>query len=163
MTMTLCLTGSDGPVAADEAPRVTGLFSDMRRIADAGDLVGMEVFIVYSTDGIRGRHWAFVQIAEGVPAQPFLVEVSVVGDQIQFVTAAGDPRRLGQRRRGRDRSCPPHVRERRSDGGRPPVARGRVDLPRRGHGGRGQRRRSHAGASLGRALRHRRIAPELYH
>jgi len=81
MTMALCLTGSDGPVAADEAPRVTGLFSDMRRIAEAGDVVGMEVFIVYSTDGIRGRHWAFVQIAEGVPAQPFLVEVSVVGDQ----------------------------------------------------------------------------------
>src|SRR2546427_11975867 len=85
MTMTLCLTGSDGPVAADEAPRVTGLFSDMRRIADAGDVVGMEVFIVYSTDGIRGRHWAFVAVAEGVPAQPFLVEVSVVGEQLHFV------------------------------------------------------------------------------
>ncbi len=96
MTMALCLTGSDGPVAADEAPRVTSLFSDMRRIAEAGDVVGMEVFIVYSTDGIRGRHWAFVQIAEGVPAQPFLVEVSVVGDQIQFVLpkATGIPGRF---------------------------------------------------------------------
>lgn len=58
-----------------QVPRVTGFFSDMQYIREAGDLVGTEVWIVYA----RGGYYASVQIAEGEPDPPYLVPVKVVG------------------------------------------------------------------------------------
>jgi len=61
------------------------MFSDMHFVEEAGDVLGMEVFIVYSTDGLSGRHYALFQIAEGAPSPPVLVPVTVAADRIEFV------------------------------------------------------------------------------
>lgn len=58
-----------------QVPRVTGFFSDMSYIPEAGDVVGTEVWIVYA----RGGYYASVQIAEGEPDPPYLVPVEVTG------------------------------------------------------------------------------------
>ena len=64
--------------------RVTGLFSDMCWHEEAGDVVGTEILVSYSTDGTQGSYWAYVQMAEGVPGIPVLVKASVTGDRIEF-------------------------------------------------------------------------------
>jgi hypothetical protein len=58
-----------------QVPHVTGFFSDMSYIPEAGDVVGTEVWIVYA----RGGYYASVQIAEGEPDPPYLVPVEVTG------------------------------------------------------------------------------------
>ncbi len=52
----------------------------MRYIADAGDVVGTEVLIVFTGDGYR----AVVQIAEGVPEVPVVVPTEVEGTDVSF-------------------------------------------------------------------------------
>lgn len=65
---------------AQERPRITGFFSDMRLIPENGDLLGTEIWIVYA----RNRHWATVQLAEGEPGKPLVVPVEVTGTKIRF-------------------------------------------------------------------------------
>jgi hypothetical protein len=60
--------------------RVTGMFSDMRWIQEAGDVIGTEVFIVATNSDYR----AVVQIAEGTPGVPVVVPVTVRGADISF-------------------------------------------------------------------------------
>jgi hypothetical protein len=64
---------------AQQQPRVTGFFSDMHYIPEAGDVIGTEVWIVYA-----GRYYATVQIAEGSPAPPVVVPVEVSGSKVSF-------------------------------------------------------------------------------
>ena len=69
------------PVSAETTKaRVTGFFTNMQYIAEAGDVVGMEVWIVYA----RGEHWATVQLAEGEPDRPVIVPVQVSDRRISF-------------------------------------------------------------------------------
>jgi hypothetical protein len=69
------------PVSAETTKaRVTGFFTNMQYIAEAGDMVGMEVWIVYA----RGGHWATVQLAEGAPDRPVVVPVEVSDRRISF-------------------------------------------------------------------------------
>jgi hypothetical protein len=64
-----------------QIPRVTGFFSDMHYIQDAGDVVGTEIWIVYA----RGQYWATVQEAEGEPDPPVIVPLEVSGlSKIKF-------------------------------------------------------------------------------
>ena len=65
---------------AQKRPRVTGFFSDMHYIKEAGDVIGMEVWIVYA----RGGYWATVQLAQGEPAPPVIVPVQVSGQRVVF-------------------------------------------------------------------------------
>ena len=58
-----------------QVPRVTGFFSDMHYIQEAGDVVGTEIWIVYA----RGQYWATVQEAQGVPNPPEVVPLEVSG------------------------------------------------------------------------------------
>jgi len=60
--------------------RVTGLFSDMHYIPQAGDVLGTEVFIVVSPGGYS----AVVQLAEGQPQMPVVVPVNVNGLDVSF-------------------------------------------------------------------------------
>ena len=60
--------------------RVTGIFSDMHFVKEAGDVTGMEVFIVYTVDG----YYAVVQFAEGTPVVPVVVPIKVNKASIQF-------------------------------------------------------------------------------
>jgi len=60
--------------------KVTGTFSTLQSLGDGGDLVGVEVTIVGSRDGLL----AIVQTADGVAAAPVIVPVAVDGSDIAF-------------------------------------------------------------------------------
>lgn len=70
-------------VASAEASqtRVTGIFSDMHFVQEAGDVVGMEVFIMYTEKG----YYAVVQFAEGTPLIPVIVPVNVDKSSVRFI------------------------------------------------------------------------------
>ena len=61
-------------------PQITGIYSNMRYVERAGDVVGMEIFIVGGVDS----YYATVQIAEGAPEPPVVVKVEVKGSIIEF-------------------------------------------------------------------------------
>jgi hypothetical protein len=63
-----------------QGPRVTGFFTDMHHIRETGDVIGTEVWIVYS----RGAYWATVEIAEGGSDPPVVVPVNVSGSKVKF-------------------------------------------------------------------------------
>ena len=64
--------------------QITGVYTNLEYVKESGDVVGMEVIIVYSTDGKNGQHYALVQEAQGLPSQPILVQVKVDKDGIEF-------------------------------------------------------------------------------
>lgn len=68
--------------SAQQQPKVTGFFTDMHYIPEAGDVLGSEVWIVYA----RGQYWATVQMAEGEPDPPQVVPVEVAGARVKFST-----------------------------------------------------------------------------
>jgi hypothetical protein len=63
--------------------RPTGIFSDMRYVKEAGDVVGTEIFVTYGD----GEYWAQVQHAEGEPGAPHLAKVNVQGTKVSFELA----------------------------------------------------------------------------
>lgn len=69
--------------SAQQQPKVTGFFTDMHYIPEAGDVPGNEVWIVYA----RGKFWATVQLAEGEPDPPQVVPVEVSGARVKFSTS----------------------------------------------------------------------------
>jgi hypothetical protein len=87
----LLLTNSGSK--AQQQPRVTGFFSNMRYIPESGDVVGTEVWIVYGGKSV----YATVQVAEGAPTPPVVVPVEVSGSRVRFtvkqplVDQAGKP------------------------------------------------------------------------
>ncbi len=72
-------------VHAGDATRLTGVFSNLEYIEEAGDLVGWEVIIVFGGD----RHYAIVQDAEGSPSPPEVVALTVSGTKISFTLEDG--------------------------------------------------------------------------
>lgn len=73
---------ADPPSARSQpsATRTTGIYSNLRYIAEAGDLVGFEIFIIPGDV----QHWALLQVAEGAPSKPELVPVVVNADNVEF-------------------------------------------------------------------------------
>ena len=65
---------------AQQRVRVTGVFSNMQYVAEAGDVIGTEVLIV----AVEGGYYAVVQIAEGSPSIPVVVPVTVNGSDVAF-------------------------------------------------------------------------------
>jgi len=59
--------------------QVTGIFSDLRYSNESGDVIGLEIFIVYA-----GDYYATVQVAEGIPESPFVVKLQVKDSNIEF-------------------------------------------------------------------------------
>ena len=79
--ITLVILTWQTPTATQTARvRITGMFTDMRYIAEAGDLVGTEVFIVAGARGYVG----VVQFAEGAPVDPVVVPLTVKGTAVTF-------------------------------------------------------------------------------
>lgn len=68
--------------SAQQQPKVTGFFTDMHYIQEAGDVIGTEVWFVYA----RGQFWATVQDAEGEPDPPQVVPAEVSGPRVKFST-----------------------------------------------------------------------------
>jgi hypothetical protein len=67
---------------ADSADSInkTGCFTNIFYHEEAGDVLGTELFIVYSNDG----YYVLFQDAEGEPSPPQLVRATVTGDRISF-------------------------------------------------------------------------------
>ncbi|MFC7301086.1 hypothetical protein [Cognatiluteimonas weifangensis] len=66
--------------AAASEPKITGTYSGFEYIAEAGDVVGVEITIVYSDSG----YFALVQCAEGSPGAPSLVPATVDVSTVSF-------------------------------------------------------------------------------
>lgn len=81
------------PTYSQTRTKITGVYSNLEYIKENGDVVGMEINIVYSTDGTKGQHYALVQEAEGVPTPPVLVQVSVNKDEIEFSISSQQSKR----------------------------------------------------------------------
>jgi hypothetical protein len=75
----VCLLLAFG-TGAQSKSGVTGFFSDMRYVREAGGVIGTEVWISYARD----QYWACVQTAEGEPNPPEVVTVDVSGSKIKF-------------------------------------------------------------------------------
>src|SRR5262249_5426273 len=73
-------TGLTADSSTESNAEISGIYTDMYYVDEAGDLLGMEVFIV----GARGGYYATVQIAEGSPDPPLVVPVSDTNNQIEF-------------------------------------------------------------------------------
>lgn len=69
--------------------KVTGTYSTLKSLGGEDDMIGIEVVIVKSREGFH----AFVQTADGVPAAPVLVPVSVDGPTVTFSvpSTTGEP------------------------------------------------------------------------
>lgn len=82
----LLLAGSHASLdAASAPPRVTGIFSDLAYVEDSGDVLGIEVILLYSRKG----YYAVFQFSEGEPSVPVVAEVTVSGNQIEFTLPPG--------------------------------------------------------------------------
>ena len=60
--------------------KITGIYSDMKYNKESGDVVGNEIFIVFSRNG----YFAILQSSEGEPSRPVVVPVSVNGVNVRF-------------------------------------------------------------------------------
>lgn len=69
---------------AKPAGKITGIYSTLKSIGGDEEMIGIEVIIVRSREGFR----AFVQTADGLPAAPMLVPVSVDGATLSFTVPA---------------------------------------------------------------------------
>jgi len=67
---------------AKQQIQITGIYSDLHYIPEAGDVIGMEIFIVYG--GNKDYH-AMIQVAEGAPEPPLLVKLKVTGSNVEFI------------------------------------------------------------------------------
>jgi len=74
---------------ADEKaqPRITGTYSDMHYVSDAGDVIGTEIKIVFTGTDFEGA----LQIAEGSPGQLILVHVEREGNSVSFAIPDNSP------------------------------------------------------------------------
>lgn len=71
---------------ATEISRVTGVYSDMEFNSESGDVVGVEVILVFSREG----YFAIFQSAEGAPSVPVVVPASVKSEMVQFEVPVGN-------------------------------------------------------------------------
>ena len=76
----LMLLSSTYATRGQEKTRVTGTYTNMRYIPEAGDVVGEELLIVRISTGYQG---AF-QDAEGVPGPLVVVNITITGSRISF-------------------------------------------------------------------------------
>jgi hypothetical protein len=75
--------------AVSQRPKITGMYSDMSYNSEGGDILGIEVFLVYSRDGYR----VIYQSSEGEPASPIVIPAKVKGNSISFsLPSSTDPR-----------------------------------------------------------------------
>jgi len=63
------------------------MFSNLHYIAEAGDVIGMEVYLVVG----RGGYAAVVQCAGGEPANPVVVSARIEKARVSFELPEGQP------------------------------------------------------------------------
>jgi hypothetical protein len=77
-------------VEAQEPPRITGTYTNMHYVAEAGDVIGYEIKIVFTGD----RFQAAIQVAEGVPGE--LVVVDLQSDDTKIFSVPDRNSHAGQ-------------------------------------------------------------------
>ena len=89
-TILLAAVVYSGLGAVAKPSRVTGMFSDMKYIAEAGDVFGTEVFVVVGTPGggVVVNYFVYCQVASGSPEAPVLVPARVDGTNLEFTMPA---------------------------------------------------------------------------
>lgn len=60
---------------------ITGIYTDLRFVDEAGDLVGVELFLLNTVDGY---HVVFQSAEGGAATVPIVVKANVTGDKIEF-------------------------------------------------------------------------------
>jgi len=68
-------------ILAQKPPRITGTYTDMHYVQEAGDVLGCELKIVFTGNAYQGA----LQIAEGVPGDLVLVNIESKGTEVNFV------------------------------------------------------------------------------
>jgi hypothetical protein len=67
--------------------RITGTYTDMRYVSEAGDVIGTEIKIVFTGSRFQGA----LQIAEGVPGELILVDVEQKANSVSFSIPESSP------------------------------------------------------------------------
>ena len=67
--------------ANDSVGKITGVYSDMDYNSEGGDLIGIEVNVIYSSEG----YFVVFQASEGAPSVPVVIKATVSGENIDFV------------------------------------------------------------------------------
>jgi hypothetical protein len=80
IAVVILLIGISSEATAQTSVRITGTYSDMSYVEEAGDVVGKEIRIV----GTAGGYEAALQFAEGVPHGLIVVMVEASGNKITF-------------------------------------------------------------------------------
>ena len=75
---------------SQDEPRIKGIYSHFEYHEGTGDLIGLGVIILSSTDGVSDKYYAVVQFAEGVPEEPQMVDLKVNKDEVEFSTRESD-------------------------------------------------------------------------
>ena len=80
-TLVVCCVFGASATAQSTEPKLTGVFSDLRYSKHSGDVIGMEVFVVFA--GEKGL-FATIQCSEGWPSKPVLVPAIAKGSSIEL-------------------------------------------------------------------------------
>ncbi len=80
MSFALIFTSINAAATEPGHPKVTGMFSDMEYSQESGDVIGIEVFLVYSNRG----YFAVYQASEGEPSVPVVISAKVDGSSVSF-------------------------------------------------------------------------------
>jgi hypothetical protein len=88
ITLSLIFASFTGAALAAKS-KLTGIYSDMTYNTESGDVLGDEVFIVFSGKG----YYAVFQGSEGEPYPPVVIPAQVDGTSIRFTLPKSvDPR-----------------------------------------------------------------------
>jgi hypothetical protein len=60
--------------------QITGIYSDMSYNKEGDDILGIEIFLVYSRSG----YWVVYQSSDGDPEPPIVLPATIRGDSIRF-------------------------------------------------------------------------------
>jgi hypothetical protein len=77
----------NGFMGASAKPAITGIYSDMCYNTESGDVVGMEIYLVYSKAG----YYVIYQASEGEPSVPVIVKATIGDSTIEFQIPEGVP------------------------------------------------------------------------
>ena len=62
---------------ADSKAGIAGMYSDMCYNDEGGDLLGMEIFLVYTEEGTSDNYYVVFQYSEGAPTVPIVIKADV--------------------------------------------------------------------------------------
>lgn len=85
--------------SGESRPKVTGIYSSLAYNQEGGDLLGAEVFVVYSKHG----YYVVFQSSEGEPSDPIMVKAQVDGATVSFSLPQSVVREVGRKGEGPSR------------------------------------------------------------